>query len=104
MPNGAFFETSRLIARPFTDEDLEPFVAYRQDPEVARHQGWSDYTLEEGHSLAPRSRRDGRAQRVVRCAAGARREAHFVENVFFKGSWGSEFSFAILGREWWARS
>ena len=34
---------------------------------------------------------------------GFRREAHFVENVFFKGAWGSEFSFAVLAHEWAAR-
>ena len=34
---------------------------------------------------------------------GFRREAHFVENVFFKGAWGSEFSFAVLDHEWAAR-
>ena len=31
---------------------------------------------------------------------GMRREAHFHENVFFKGAWGSEFLFAMLDREW----
>jgi RimJ/RimL family protein N-acetyltransferase len=31
---------------------------------------------------------------------GMRREAHFHENVFFKGAWGSEFLFAVLEREW----
>jgi RimJ/RimL family protein N-acetyltransferase len=31
---------------------------------------------------------------------GMRREAHFHENVFFKGSWGSEFVFAVLDHEW----
>jgi RimJ/RimL family protein N-acetyltransferase len=31
---------------------------------------------------------------------GMRREAELVENVFFKGAWGSEFLFAILDREW----
>jgi RimJ/RimL family protein N-acetyltransferase len=31
---------------------------------------------------------------------GMRREAHFHENVFFKGAWGSEFVFAMLVREW----
>ncbi len=31
---------------------------------------------------------------------GLRREAHFHENIFFKGAWGSEFLFAILEREW----
>ena len=31
---------------------------------------------------------------------GMRREAHFHENVFFKGAWGSEFLFAMLEHEW----
>jgi aminoglycoside 6'-N-acetyltransferase len=31
---------------------------------------------------------------------GMRREAHFVENIWFKGSWGSEYMYAILKREW----
>ncbi len=35
---------------------------------------------------------------------GLRREAHFVENVFFKGSWGSELLFAVLEREWTSRA
>lgn len=34
---------------------------------------------------------------------GMRREGHFIENVFFKGTWGSEFLFAILEREWRSR-
>jgi len=34
---------------------------------------------------------------------GFRREAHFVENVFFKGAWGSELLFAVLAHEWAAR-
>lgn len=31
---------------------------------------------------------------------GFRQEAHHVENILFKGKWGSEFVFAMLGREW----
>lgn len=31
---------------------------------------------------------------------GMRREAHFHENVFFKGAWGSEFLYAMLDHEW----
>jgi RimJ/RimL family protein N-acetyltransferase len=31
---------------------------------------------------------------------GFRREAHFHDNVWFKGAWGSELLFAILEREW----
>lgn len=31
---------------------------------------------------------------------GLRREAHFVENLWFKGGWASEYWYAILEREW----
>ncbi len=31
---------------------------------------------------------------------GFRQEAHFIENIWFKGQWGSEFKFALLRREW----
>ncbi len=31
---------------------------------------------------------------------GMRREAHFVENTWFKGKWGSEYLYAILRYEW----
>jgi RimJ/RimL family protein N-acetyltransferase len=34
---------------------------------------------------------------------GMRREAHFVENIWFKGAWGSEYLYAILRREWQVR-
>jgi RimJ/RimL family protein N-acetyltransferase len=34
---------------------------------------------------------------------GFRQEAHFVEHVWFKGAWGSEYVFALLHREWQAR-
>lgn len=29
-----------------------------------------------------------------------RQEGHFIENVFFRGKWSSEFHFAMLKREW----
>ena len=31
---------------------------------------------------------------------GFKQEGHFIENIFFKGKWGSEFQFALLKREW----
>lgn len=31
---------------------------------------------------------------------GMRREAHFVDNIFFKGAWGSEYVYALLQYEW----
>lgn len=33
-------------------------------------------------------------------SVGFRREGHFIENVFFKGEWGSEYRYAMLKREW----
>lgn len=33
-------ETKRLLIRPIKDTDLEPVFAYRNDPQVARYQGW----------------------------------------------------------------
>jgi ribosomal-protein-alanine N-acetyltransferase len=33
-------------------------------------------------------------------SAGFRQEGHFIENIFFKGKWGSEMQFAMLKREW----
>ncbi|CAC9974677.1 GNAT family N-acetyltransferase [Flavobacterium panici] len=29
-----------------------------------------------------------------------RQEGHFIENIFFKGKWGSEFQYAMLKKEW----
>jgi len=31
---------------------------------------------------------------------GFRQEGHFIENIFFKGKWGSEFQFAMLEKDW----
>ncbi|HEX9979627.1 MAG TPA: GNAT family N-acetyltransferase [Flavobacterium sp.] len=31
---------------------------------------------------------------------GFREEGHFIENIFFKGKWGSEYQFAMLKSEW----
>jgi [ribosomal protein S5]-alanine N-acetyltransferase len=33
-----------------------------------------------------------------------RQEAHFRENIFFKGKWGSEYQFAMLSQEWEGRN
>jgi RimJ/RimL family protein N-acetyltransferase len=36
--------TPRLILRQFIETDLGPFMAYRNDPNVARYQGWDGIT------------------------------------------------------------
>ena len=43
-----YFETPRLILRPFRDQDIIPFSSYRSDPEVAKYQGWdTPFTIEQ---------------------------------------------------------
>ena len=46
MPDDTFtqLESQRLIVRRFKDSDLEPFLAYRADPDVARYQDWENYS------------------------------------------------------------
>ncbi len=176
-------ETPRLILRRFTDADLEPFLAYRSDPEIARYQGWSmPYTREMaqefiqgmktqqpsqpgewfqwaievrasgemigdlafyllrqdtqqaeiGATLARPYHGLGYASEAVQrlleylfdelelhrvCAncdpentaawqvlerLGFRREAHFVENLLFRGTYADEYWYAMLRREWMA--
>jgi RimJ/RimL family protein N-acetyltransferase len=34
---------------------------------------------------------------------GLRREGHFIQNIWFKGKWGSEYLYAVLGEEWLGR-
>lgn len=43
--------TQRLILRRFIDQDLERFLDYRQDPQVARFQGWSDISYNAAQSF-----------------------------------------------------
>ncbi len=46
-----FFRTPRLRVRGFTGDDVETFLSYRANPEVARYQSWTDDTLERGHAF-----------------------------------------------------
>lgn len=173
-------DTERLLLRQFKASDLETFFAYRNDPEVARYQGWEyPYPREKavefirtmalvtpsnsswlqialelkstgqlvgdvaffikrederqamvGYSLARPFWGNGYAFEAVsrllaflfdemnlhRVSAecdventsswrlleklGFRREAHLLENTFFKGAYGSEYHYAMLWREW----
>jgi RimJ/RimL family protein N-acetyltransferase len=43
--------TEKLILRRFVNLNLEQFLAYRQDPQVARFQGWSTLSDAEGQSF-----------------------------------------------------
>ena len=182
----ACLETPRLRIRYFRDSDLETFLAYRNDPLVAKYQGWevpyargkalefvagmkmkqltpgewlqlavelrekadsesiigdlavhlmkSDprqaylgysfarphwghgYATEAVHRLLDHLFRDLGLHRVVaECDVlndasyrllerlGFRREAHLIENLWFKGRWSSEYHYAMLQKEWLLR-
>ncbi len=44
-------ETERLLLRRLQESDLVPFLAYRNDPEVARYQDWEGCSEEEARSM-----------------------------------------------------
>ena len=44
-------ETARLRLRRFRDDDLARFMAYRNDPEVARYQNWERISLAEAQAF-----------------------------------------------------
>jgi len=44
-------ESERLRIRRFKDSDLAPFMAYRNDPEVARYQSWNSLDKQEARAF-----------------------------------------------------
>jgi RimJ/RimL family protein N-acetyltransferase len=40
------------------------------------------------------------ASRKLLEKVGMRQEAHFIENIWFKGKWGSEYAYGLLRNEW----
>jgi len=44
-------ESQRLVLRRFTDADLVPFLAYLNDPFVARYQSWDSYTEQQAREV-----------------------------------------------------
>jgi RimJ/RimL family protein N-acetyltransferase len=49
-------ETERLILRRFSDADLLPFLAYVNDPLVARYQSWDAYTEQQAREVIEKQR------------------------------------------------
>jgi aminoglycoside 6'-N-acetyltransferase len=43
--------TDRLVIRPFRLEDVDAFVAYRSDPDVARYQSWDVFERAQAESF-----------------------------------------------------
>ncbi|WP_341503165.1 GNAT family protein [Gallaecimonas sp. GXIMD4217] len=42
---------ARLRLRPFREADLPAFVAYRNNPDVARYQSWHDYDMDRARAF-----------------------------------------------------
>jgi RimJ/RimL family protein N-acetyltransferase len=51
MPHFTTLETTRLRLRHFRDTDLPLFMAYRNDPEVARYQSWEGISEPEARTF-----------------------------------------------------
>ncbi|TAK18991.1 MAG: N-acetyltransferase [Myxococcaceae bacterium] len=64
----------RLVLRPLSEDDLPSLVAWRNDPEVSRYQGWVlPYTLEMARSLLGEGLdlgADGWVQRAISSPTG----------------------------------
>ena len=64
-----------------------------------------DYVFEtlQAHRVMARTDTENAAAVALFRKLGFRLEARFLERLWFKGRWGSEFVFAMLAREWQAR-
>jgi len=44
-------ESPRIVLRHFRDADLPSFLAYRNDPEIAKYQSWESLNEQEAHAF-----------------------------------------------------
>ncbi len=51
IPSFQVLETARLRLRHFSEADLPTFLAYRNDPEIARYQSWETITAGQARAL-----------------------------------------------------
>lgn len=58
------------------------------------------FTVKDLHRIAEITDAENIAAINLMESIGFRQEGHFIENVFFKGKWGSEIQFAMLKAEW----
>ena len=65
-------------------------------------EGLTAYLFEKEniHRIAITVDAENMASIALMKSLGFRQEGYFIENVFFKGKWGSEILFALLRREW----
>jgi len=83
------------------------YTFHRTTTQGIRGGGWPDLQrlgiAAVGFTRSRALRRPERRLARLMERLGMRREAHLVENEWFKGEWGSELVYAMLDREWRAR-
>ncbi len=58
------------------------------------------FDIEEFHRVTEIVDAENIASIQLLKSVGFKQEGYFVENIFFKGKWGSEFQYAMLKKEW----
>ena len=58
------------------------------------------FSLDDFHRVTETVDAENTASIQLLKSVGFRQEGHFIENIFLKGKWGSEYQFAMLKREW----
>jgi RimJ/RimL family protein N-acetyltransferase len=85
MKKAAFtsLESERLLLRRLTEADLVPFLAYLNDPVVARYQSWESYTEQQARETieAQRNLEPGTAGRWFTFAVESKAEGALVGHV-----------------------
>jgi RimJ/RimL family protein N-acetyltransferase len=62
------------------------------------------FSIDEFHRVIETVDAENKASIQLLKNLGFRQEGHFIENIFFKGAWGSEMQFAMLRAEWETRN
>jgi len=58
------------------------------------------FSMEDFHRVTETVDAENLASIQLLKSVGFRQEGYFIENIFFKGKWGSEYQFAMLKAEW----
>ena len=79
-------EPPRLVLRHFNESDLEPFLAYRNDPEVARYQLWNSISREKASDFIQQQRsiQPGNAGRGFQFAIEMRETGELIGDCYLK--------------------
>jgi ribosomal-protein-alanine N-acetyltransferase len=58
------------------------------------------FDIEDFHRVTETVDAENTASIQLLKSVGFKQEGHFIENIFFKGKWGSEYQYAMLEHEW----